>query len=120
MYVILNSNKLIVEICKRPRYVRRQNNGIVILCTPEDADAIYSDDSDTFWPLKSVGYLCDEYTLVEVEEIPASVVAGYYFYHAGEFYTTQENLTALHALCDADQLLVDHEYRLTVLEILTE
>lgn len=34
-------------------------------------------------------------TLVEVESVPAEVVAGFYFYHAGEFYTTEANLTAL-------------------------
>ena len=27
--------------------------------------------------------------------VPAEVVAGFYFYHAGEFYTTEANLTAL-------------------------
>lgn len=48
MYLITNSAKRIVEICKHPCYVRRQSNGVVILSDQEHADAIYSNDSDTF------------------------------------------------------------------------
>ena len=95
MYLITNSANLIVEICEHPCYVRRQANGVVVLSEQDKADAIYSNDSDTFWPTQQVGYLCDRHTLVEVESVPAEVVAGFYFYHAGEFYTTEANLTAL-------------------------
>lgn len=95
MYLITNSANLIVEICEHPCYVRRQTNGVVILSEKNTADAIYSNDSNTFWPTEKVGYLCDSHTLVEVENVPAEVVAGYYFYHAGEFYTTEANLNAL-------------------------
>ena len=70
-------------------------NGVVVLSEQDKADAIYSNDSNTFWPTQQVGYLCDRHTLVEVERVPAEVVAGFYFYHAGEFYTTEANLTAL-------------------------
>lgn len=95
MYLITNSANLIVEICEHPCYVRRQTNGVVILSEKNTADAIYSNDSNTFWPTEKVGYLCDSHTLVEVENVPAEVAAGYYFYHAGEFYTTEANLNAL-------------------------
>lgn len=95
MYLIINSAKLIAEICKHPSYVRRQENGVVILSDEAHADAIYSNDSDTFWPIDKVGYLCESHTLVEVESVPSEVAAGYYYYHAGEFYTTEANLTAL-------------------------
>lgn len=95
MYLITNSANLIVEICKHPCYVRKQANGVVVLSEQDKADAIYSNDSNTFWPTQQVGYLCDRHTLVEVESVPAEVVAGFYFYHAGEFYTTEANLTAL-------------------------
>lgn len=103
MYLILDSTNRIAEICKEVRYVRRQTNGVVILSSPEEADALYSDDSDTFWPLEPLGYLCEKHRLVEVDTVPAGVVAGYYFYHAGEFYTTEANLTAL-AKAEAPQL----------------
>lgn len=95
MYLIINSKKLIAEICEHPCYVRRQANGVVILSDEEHADAIYSNDSDSFYPTEKVRYLCESHTLVEVENVPRGVVAGYYFYHAGEFYTTEENLNAL-------------------------
>lgn len=95
MYLITNSANLIVEICEHPCYVRRQANGVVVLSEQDKADAIYSNDSNTFWPIEGVGYLCDRHTLVEVENVPAEVVAGFYFYHAGEYYTTKANLTAL-------------------------
>lgn len=95
MYLVINSMKLIAEICKHPSYVRKQPNGVVVLSDKENADAIYSNDSDTFWPTASTGYLCESHTLVEVDSVPAEVKAGYYFYHAGEFYTTEGNLTAL-------------------------
>lgn len=95
MYLIINSMKLIAEICQHPSYVRRQDNGVVILSDKEQADAIYSNDSDTFWPTSPFGYVNESHTLVEVDAVPAEVKAGYYFYHAGEFYTTEERLSAL-------------------------
>lgn len=67
MYLITNSANLIVEICEHPCYVRRQANGVVVLSEQDKADAIYSNDSNTFWPTQQVGYLCDRHTLVEVE-----------------------------------------------------
>ena len=118
MFLITNSEKLITEICKNPCYVRRQKNGVVILCDKENADAIYSNDTNTFWPIVKVGYLCESHTLIEVETIPVNVMAGFYFYHAGEFYTTEENLAAINALSDTDSMILDHEYRLAVLEII--
>lgn len=95
MYLIIDANKKIAEICERPSYVRRQANGVVILSDPESADAIYSNDSNTFWPITPIGYLCESHTVVEVESVPAEVVAGYYYYHAGTFYTTEADLDAL-------------------------
>lgn len=95
MYLIIDSTNRVVEICERPCYVRRQANGVVILSDKVHADAIYSNDSDTFWTTEITGYLSDKHTLVEVDTVPSEVVAGYYFYHAGKFYTTEENLTAL-------------------------
>lgn len=120
MYLILNSQKLIVEICKHPCYVVRQSNGVVVLSDAEHADAIYSNDTDTFWQTQAVGYLCDSHTMVEVEEVPKEVIAQYYFYHAGAFYTTENKLQALHTRTDADKMVIDHEYRLTIIETLAQ
>lgn len=95
MYLILDSTKRIVDICAQPCYVRRQKNGIVVRCEKERADGIYSDNTDSFWPLEKVGYLCESHTLEEVDMVPEEVAVGYYFYHAGEFYTTEADLAAL-------------------------
>ena len=95
MYLVIDSEKRIAEICEHPCYVRRQKNGVVILSDLEHADAIYSNDSNSFYPTEKIGYLCESHVLIEVESVPENVVAGFYFYHAGEFYTTEENLTAL-------------------------
>ena len=51
MYLITNSANLIVEICEHPCYVRKQANGVVVLSEQDKADAIYSNDSNTFWPV---------------------------------------------------------------------
>ena len=51
MYLITNSANLIAEICEHPCYVRRQANGVVVLSEQDKADAIYSNDSNTFWKL---------------------------------------------------------------------
>lgn len=58
MYLITNSANLIVEICEHPCYVRKQANGVVVLSEQDKADAIYSNDSNTFWPTQQVGYHC--------------------------------------------------------------
>lgn len=95
MYLIVTSKNLIAEICSKPCYVRRQSNGVVILSDRDHADAIYSSDSDSFWPIEKIGYLCESHTFVEVDSVPAEVVPGYYYYSAGEFYTTEANLSKL-------------------------
>ncbi len=94
MYLILDTNNLIAEISNNPCYVRRQNNGVVILSDKDSADAIYSNDTDKYYPIERIGYLSESYHLEETENIPGNVAAGFWFYHAGEFYTTEENLTA--------------------------
>jgi len=95
MYLILDSKNLIKEICEKPCYVRRQTNGVVILSERVKADAIYSNETDSFYPVDRIGYLCDSHKLAEVESVPENVVAGYWFFDGGEFYTTEARLKAL-------------------------
>lgn len=93
MYLIINSEDLIVEIASGACYVRRQPNGVVTLSDKDSAEAIYSNDSDKFYPVENDEW--GNYLLVTIDTVPSSVVAGYYYYHAGEFYTTEKNLNAL-------------------------
>lgn len=95
MYLILNHAERIVDISEEARYVKRQENGVVVGCAETDADAIYSANTDCFYPLEPTGYIGDGHTLVEVDAVPAEVEAGYYFYHAGEFYSTEAELQKL-------------------------
>ncbi len=111
MYLIINSENLIAEIAQHPSYVRRQDNGVVITCDKEHADAIYSNDTNTFYPTEKSGHLWESHTLVEVDSVPENVVAGYYFYHAGEFYTTEEKQAELEK-AKADEQLVEENARL--------
>ena len=40
MYLILNHAERIVDISEEARYVKRQENGVIVGCAQEDADAI--------------------------------------------------------------------------------
>ncbi len=88
MYLIVDSTNKIVEVCKHPVYVHTQKNGISVLSNKQYADSIYSNDSNMF-------YANETHILVEFERVPPEVRAGYYYYHAGEFYTTEEDLKEL-------------------------
>ena len=83
MYIIINSKNVIVEICKHPCYVRTQTNGVTILSSKDMADAIYSNETDTFYGVRRMGAM-DAYRFIEVAEIPNGVQPGY-IYENGEF-----------------------------------
>ena len=106
MYLILNQTNRIADITAHASYVRRQKNGVTITCPKEEADAIYSLDSDRFYPLDGIGYNADSYSLTEAAEIPPDVVAGYYYYHNGQFdITTSGKISLLR------QKLTDTDYQ---------
>ena len=102
MYLIVNSEYKIVDISNISRYVRRQPNGIIVLCDRADAEAIYSDDHNTYYPIERVGYVVDSHQLVEVDSVPEGIVAGYYYYRDGEYYTSQRELNELARAQQAD------------------
>lgn len=95
MYLILNSEYKVMDICEVAKYVRRQSNGIVVSCPQDDAEAIYSDDSNTFYPIERTGFVAEGHTLVQVDSVPDGVAAGYYYYRNGEFYTSDRELDKL-------------------------
>ena len=102
MYLITNSDHKIMDISNVSRYVRCQPNGIVVLCDRADAEAIYSDDHNTYYPIERVGYVVDSHQLVEVDSVPEGIVAGYYYYRDGEYYTSQRELNELARAQQAD------------------
>ena len=85
MYLVLNSNDLIAEICERPIFVRRQTNGVVISCAESEADAIYLPDTDSYYPAKKTADSKNTYRLEEVENIPEGVSVLCWKYSEGEF-----------------------------------
>lgn len=95
MYLITNSKKKIVDTCAQACYARMQSNGVPVSCEKDEADAICNMETLAFWHTAPNSFLSDRHELVEVESIPANVVVGYYYYHAGEFYTTSGDLDAL-------------------------
>lgn len=95
MYLIVDSKKKIVDICKQACYARMQSNGVPVACEPEEADAICNMETLAFWTTSPNGFLSESHTLIEVESVPAEVAPGFYYYHAGEFYTTEADLNAL-------------------------
>lgn len=108
MYLVLNCAERIVDISAEAQYVRRQENGVVIRCPEEKADAIYSANTDCFYPLEPTGYISDGHSLIEVKEVPEEVTAGYYFYHAGEFSITDEDKAALEKAKNAESLAAEN------------
>lgn len=102
MYLIINSEYKILDVSNISRYVRRQPNGIIVLCGKDNAEAIYSDDHNTYYPIERVGYVVDSHQLVEVDSVPEGIVAGYYYYRDGEYYTSQRELNELARAQQAD------------------
>ena len=95
MYLITNSANLIVEICEHPCYVRKQANGVVVLSEQDKATRFTRTTPTPSGLLSRSGTSATGILLLRSRGVPAEVVAGFYFYHAGEFYTTEANLTAL-------------------------
>lgn len=104
MFIILDSSNLIADISDNVRYVRRQDNGYIVGCEKEKAEAIYSANTDKFYLIEAVGY-SESHTLIKVDEIPSNVVAGQYYYRDGEYHMTEEK-QKLQQMKDALDMLV--------------
>lgn len=91
MYLICDYKGIIAEICQHPVWVRKQANGCVVLCSETDADAIYSNDTDSFYPASKSAVSGNSYHLEEVEEIPDEVAALDWQYSGGQFSQVEED-----------------------------
>lgn len=85
VYLICDYKGTIAEICEQPAYIKRQSNGVDVLCLKSEATAIYSNDTDSFYPAQKAATPGNAYNLVEVEEIPHGVTALTWKYQNGEF-----------------------------------
>lgn len=105
MFVILNRANLVASITEAVSYVRVEPSGLPVVTEPENAEAVYSAGNDTFYPLNTPTAAWRVATpgggVYHVEEVeggvPDTVVAGYYYFSAGEFFMTPEKEQALAA-----------------------
>lgn len=95
MYLILDYKDVISEITNRAVWINHLSTGFDELSTEKEANSIYSEDSNTFYPTKNSDYANNPYRIVEVEEVPSNVEALKYRY-------TSEGFTPLETLRDTD------------------
>ena len=96
MFLILNRANLIVSVTDAVRYVAvGRGGGLAVGVEPEEAEAIYSAADDAFYLIEATPWNGGGHRVEEVDSVPAQVVPGFYYYAAGEFYTTPERETAL-------------------------
>ena len=92
MYLVLDYKNVITVIANRAIYVKRLKNGWIDFATENDADSIYVEDTDSFYPAKLSQNSCNPYRIVEVEEVPEGVEALKYRY-TSEGFEKLETLT---------------------------
>ena len=91
MYLICDYRGTIAEICKQAVWIKHQKNGVDISCEEKDANAIYSNDTVSFYPAGRPGTAPNRYHIVTVDVVPDDVVALEYKYINGEFVPMGEN-----------------------------
>lgn len=90
MYLICDYKGVIAEVCQHPAWVRKQSNGCVVLCDERDADAIYSNDTDSFYPAAKAAASGNPYHLEAVEDVPEGVAPIAWKYENGQFALSGE------------------------------
>lgn len=92
MYLILDYKDIITAIATRAIYIKRLKNGWIDFATENDADSVYVQDTDSYYPAKLAPGSCNTYRIVEVEEVPEGVEALKYRY-TSEGFEKLETLT---------------------------
>ena len=85
MYLICDYKNVIVEICENPAWIKRQSNGVDVLCPEKEATCLYSNDTDTYYPAARSPVSGNHYHLEQVEEVPENVTPLHWRYSAGTF-----------------------------------
>ena len=87
-YILLNKENVVVDICKKIKPVRKNRNGIVTLCSFDDAQGYIASDNETVLPKLGEQFIPSFYDVasaVAVNEVPEEVEALKYKYTDGEF-----------------------------------
>lgn len=96
MFIILNRANLVTAVTSAVSYVRVGPGGLPVVTAPEEAAAVYSADTDEFYPLDASDlWSGGGYRVEEVDTVPDAVAPGYFYYSGGEFFTTPEKEAAL-------------------------
>lgn len=93
MYLVLDYKNIVTAIANRAIYIKRLKNGFVDFATENDADSVYVEDTDSYYPAKLAPNSCNTYRIVEVDEIPANVEPLKYAYDSANGFTKLETLT---------------------------
>ena len=93
MFLILDYKNVITEICNRAIYIKRLKNGFDDFATEADADSVYSDDTDSYYPAAKNPSSCNPYRIVEVEEVPENVEPLKFRYSVENGFVPLETLT---------------------------
>lgn len=93
MYLVLDYKDVVTEIATRAIYIKRLKNGYVDFATENDADSVYVEDTDSYYPAKLYPGSCNVYHIVELNEVPEDVKPLRYRY-TGEGFEPLESLTS--------------------------
>ena len=52
MYVICDKSNIVRHYSEDIRYITTQPNGVTVGTTPRQAEAVYCNTTDTYWPIK--------------------------------------------------------------------
>lgn len=92
MYLVLDYKDVITAIANRAIYIKKLKNGHVDFATENDADSVYVEDTDSYYPARLAPGSCNAYRIVEVEEVQEGVEALKYRY-TSEGFEKLETLT---------------------------
>ena len=84
MYLICDYKGEIAEVCENPAWIKRQSNGVDVLCPESEATALYSNDTDSYYPAGKAVVPGTPYHLVEVDNVPPGAGKGWR-YEGGQF-----------------------------------
>lgn len=77
MYLICDYKGIIAEVCEKPAWIKRQSNGVDVLCPESEATALYSNDTDSYYPAGKAAVSGIPYHLVEVDSVPTGAGKGW-------------------------------------------
>lgn len=94
MYVICDKSNIVRHYSEDIRYITTQPNGVTVGTTPRQAEAVYCNTTDTYWPIKETYVGQPTYTMYQVEEIPESCGVDITRYHNGVLESAFETADA--------------------------